>query len=69
MNFFLLIFVVIAERWNVYTGVPINTPETCYSQWAYDTYRCTITAPDSTSIERHVCEVIANGRYEACMGL
>jgi len=50
-------------RWN---NTPIENVDTCQAKWFMDLAQCRAEHPDSQSLQRAVCEAIANGAYTAC---
>lgn len=46
---------------------PIQTPETCWSSYLVRMERCRADYPDSTSLQRAVCEADAAGQYTSCI--
>jgi len=50
-------------RW----GLPIYTPETCWTAHLARMHECQIQHPDATSIQRAVCEAASAGQYTACI--
>jgi len=46
---------------------PIQTSETCLSSYLVRMEQCRTDYPDSTSIQRAVCEADAAGQYTSCI--
>lgn len=46
--------------------VPIQTPETCLSSYLARMEQCRTEYPESTSLQRAVCEADAAGQYTSC---
>ena len=51
-----------SSKWRL----PIQTPETCLSSYLIRMDRCRTEYPDSTSLQRAVCEADAAGQYTSC---
>jgi len=48
--------------------LPIYTPESCWSAHLVRLHECAVKYPDSTSIQRAVCDADSAGQYTACIG-
>lgn len=46
---------------------PIQTSETCLSSYLVRMEQCRTDYPDSTSLQRAVCEADAAGQYTSCI--
>ena len=63
----LLIALLVPVKWSI-RMTPINTPDTCWSAHLARIQECRTQFPDSTSIQRAVCEAASAGQYTACIG-
>lgn len=63
----MIMLLVMPMRWSI-RMTPIQTSETCWSAHLERLHRCQIDYPDSTSIQRAVCEAASAGQYTACIG-
>ena len=63
----LLIALVLPVKWSI-RAVPVNTPETCWSAHLVRLHSCSVQYPDSTSLQRAVCDADSAGQYISCIG-
>lgn len=62
----LLIALLVPVQWSKWQ-LPINSPDTCWSAHLARLHDCAVQFPDSTSIQRAVCEASSAGQYTACI--
>ena len=68
MTVIALIMVLLTPSKSHWWGTPVETADTCWSAHMMRVQRCRTQFPDSTSIQRAVCEADSAGQYVSCIG-
>lgn len=68
MNIITMLIVLLAPAKSHWWGAPVETADTCWTAHLLRVRQCQIQFPDSTSIQRAVCEADSAGQYVSCIG-